>query len=134
MRIIAFLILSVLIACAAERSRDGMIPIKKFEISPPASGTYAPWRERQDSPKWYAGELIIISESTFRYSRFSDVIDPDRPKPDYVGKLSIFKDHIYLDHPGVPYPYRVSGVADGMPALLTWGGMSNGKKQRRFLS
>src|SRR5262245_47359239 len=122
MRIIAFLTLSVLIAGAAEISRDGMIPIKEFQISPPASGRYAPWRDRKDSPKCYAGELITISESTFRYSYFSDVVDPNRPEPNYSGKLLTFKDHIYLDHPGVPYPYRVSGLADGVPVLLTWEG------------
>ena len=131
MRVLAFLMFLVLSASAGERSSDGMISIKKFEIAPPASGTYAPWRDRNDSIKWYAGELITITNSTFRYGRFSDVIDPDRPQPDYSGKISIFKEHVYLDHPGIAYPYRVSGLADGVPVLLTWEGYEQWKKKKK---
>ena len=130
MRLLALLMLFAVSSCAGERSRDGMIAIKKFEIASPASGTYAPWRDRNDSPQWYAGEVIVISESTFRYYQFSDVIDPDRPPPNYSGKLSVFKDHVYLDHPGVPYPYRVAGLADGVPVLLTWEGYEQWKKKK----
>ena len=131
MRILALLMILTVSVCAGERAKDGMISIKNFEIAPPASGTYAPWRDRKDSPRWYAGELIIITNSTFRYGRFSDVIDPDKPKPDYSGKISIFKDHVYLDHPGVPYPYRVAGLADGVPVLLTWEGYEQWKKKKK---
>jgi hypothetical protein len=128
MRVLAFMMILAFSAFAGERSR--MISIKKFEIAPPASGTYAPWRDRNDSSKWYAGELITVSESTFRYTRFSDSINPDRPQPDYSGKISIFKDHIHLDHPGIAYPYRVSGLADGLPVLLTWEGYEQWKKEK----
>ena len=131
MKILALLMILTVSVCAGERAKDGMISIKKFEIAPPASGTYAPWRDRKDSPRWYAGELITITNSMFRYGRFSDVIDPDRPQPDYSGKISIFKDHIFLDHPGIAYPYRVSGLADGVPVLLTWEGYEQWKKKQK---
>ena len=133
MKIIAFFMFLVLSASAyaGDRASDGMISIKKFEIAPPASGTYAPWRDRNDSLKWHAGQLITVSGPTFRYVFFSDAIDPDRPQPDYPGKISIFKDHVFLDHPGVPFPYRISGLADGVPVVLTWEGYEQWKKKKK---
>lgn len=130
MRVFIFLVTLTFSACAERRTRDGMIPIKKFKIAPPVSGTYAPWRKRKDAAEWYAGEMIDISESTFRYSRFSDAIDPARPEPDYSGKLSIFDDHIYLGPPDIPSAYRVSGLADGAPVLLTLQGYEQWKKEK----
>ncbi|WP_150107222.1 hypothetical protein [Pedosphaera parvula] len=131
MRVVTFLVLLVFTGHAEERSPDGMIPVAKFVVSAPASGKYVPWRDPKDSPKWYAGELVVISESSFHYSQFSDAIDPNRPERDYSGKLSVFKDHIYLDHPGVPFPYRISGVADGVQVLLTWEGYEQWKRTKK---
>ena len=126
---LVLLLLLALTSYAAERSSDGMIPIAKFTISAPASGTYAPWHDRKDQIKWYAGEIIIITNSSFRYTTFSDVVGK---RPDYSGTVSVFKDHIYLDHPGIPYPYRVAGVADGVPVLFTWEGYEQWKKTRKI--
>lgn len=128
MRILAFLMLIVLSGQAAEGSRDGMISVKKFVISAPAAGTYAPWRDPKQN-KWFAGEIIVISGSTFRYTTFSDVVGSER---DYSGTLSVLKDHIYLEHPGVPYPYRVTGLADGVPVMLTWAGYEQWKEKGKL--
>ncbi len=131
MKTFALLTLFVLAGHAAESPKDGMIPVAKFTVQAPATGRYTPWRDSQNQTVWYASEIIVIRESLFRYSRFSDVIDPKRPEPDYSGKLSVFKDHIYLDHPGVPFPYRIAGVADGVPVLLTWESYEQWKKTKK---
>jgi hypothetical protein len=102
-----------------------MIPVAKFVLSAPASGTYSPWRDPKDQIKYFAGELISITNSSFHYGTFSDVPDT---RVHYSGSVSVFKDHIYLDHPGIPYPYRVAGVADGVPVLFTWEGYEQWKK------
>jgi hypothetical protein len=125
MRTLAILMLLTLACHAGQRSSDGMIPVAKFVVSTPASGLYGPWRDAKDQTKWYAGELITVTNSSFRYTTFSDVVGK---RPDYSGTVSVFKDHIYLDHPGVPYPYRVAGVADGTPVLFTWEGYEQWKK------
>jgi hypothetical protein len=127
-----FAVIFVAGAVAGEKQEDGFIPIAKFEMSAPAPGRYAPWRGPDGQLKWYAGELINITNSSFRYTRFSDVA---RPQPDFAGSLKIHSDHIYLDHPGIPYPYRVAGKADGIAVLMTWEGFEEWKKGRRvFMS
>ncbi|HSY18474.1 MAG TPA: hypothetical protein VK815_09085 [Candidatus Acidoferrales bacterium] len=110
---------------ASEPPKDGMIPVAKFVLQAPPPGRYTPWHDPKDQIKWYAGEIIVITRTNFHYTTFSDVI---RPMPDYSGPLTVFKDHVYLDHPGVPYPYRVAGVADGLPVLLTWEGYEQWKR------
>ena len=126
MRTFALLLLFALTCHAGEPLSDGMIPVSKFIISAPAYGLYGPWRDAKDQHNWYAGELVIITNASFRYTTFSDVVRTNRP--DYSGTVSVFKDHISLNHPGVPYPYRVAGAADGIPVLLTWEGYEQWKK------
>ncbi|MGA3285014.1 MAG: hypothetical protein ABSD57_11230 [Verrucomicrobiota bacterium] len=121
-----FVLLSVSAVVAGESTKDGFVPIAKFEVSSPVPGWYAPWRDPKDQTKWYAGQLILITNASFRYGTFSDVVGV--PRPDYSGPLKVFADHIYLDHPGVPYPYRVAGKADGIPVLVTWEGYEQWKK------
>jgi hypothetical protein len=117
-------------AVAADRSSDGDIVIERFELSStPTEGRYGPWRDR-NKEGWYAGEIITITNAFFRYVTFSDVGDPKHPRPDYSGPIKIFPDHIFLDHPGVPYPYRVAGRADGRPVLVTWEGYKQWKKRK----
>jgi hypothetical protein len=82
--------------------------------------------------QWTAAEIITITNASFRYVRFSDVIDPKHPRPDYSGSLKIFPDHVYLDHPGVPYPYRVAGRADGTPVLVTREGYEQWKNGKNI--
>ena len=125
MRTIAFLFLFVFTCKAAESTKDGMVPIAKFVVSAPVSGRYTPWRDPQDHHRWFCGEIILINGSSFCWTEFSDVV---RPEPDYSGTLVMYKEHIYLNHPGIPYPYRVAGVADGVPVLLTWEGYESWKK------
>jgi hypothetical protein len=116
MRTLAFLLLFAHSCLAAEPPRDGMIPMPKFVLSAPTNGTYAPWRDPKDAPRLYAGELITITNASFHYTYFSDVVGGGH---DYSGTVSVFKDHIYLNHPGIQDPYRVAGVADGVPVLFT---------------
>ena len=112
---------------SSNKSEDGDILINKFKLSPPANGTYAPWRNQKNQINCYGGELITIKASSFEYTTFSDVIGAERP--DYKGHIEVFNDHIYLDHPGVPYPYRMSGIADGVLVLITWEGYEEWKKK-----
>jgi hypothetical protein len=117
---------------AADRSDDGDIAVAKFELSTPAEGRYAPWRDPKDRSSFYGGELITITKASFHYHIFSDAIDPKHPSPDFSGPLKVFPDHVYLDHPGVPYPYRVAGRADGTPVLVTWEGYEQWKKAKKI--
>jgi hypothetical protein len=129
--LLLFVLLFASAAVAADRSDDSNIAIAKFELSAtPVEGRYAPWRDPKNQINWWAGELITITNASFRYSTFSDVIDSKHPRPDYSGPLKVF--HVYLDHPGVPYPYRVAGRADGTPVLVTWEGYEQWKKDRKI--
>ena len=122
---VSFLMLFIFPVHAAQPDKQGMIPVAKFVVQAPASGNYAPWQSKNH---WaYAGEIIVISGSTFRYRRFTDVLS-DKPEPDYSGSFSVFENHINLDHPNVPNPYRVAGVADGVPVLMTQKGFEQWKK------
>jgi hypothetical protein len=125
MRTITLLLLLTISCCAADHPKDGMVQITKFVVSAPATGRYAPWRDSKNHVAWYAGEIIAITNSAFHYTFFTDVVGDDR---EYSGKLSVTKDWIVLEHPGIAYPYRVSGVADGVPVLLTWAGYEQWKK------
>ncbi len=113
-------------AVASERFKDGLVPISKFEVSAPATGRYAPWRDPKDQIQYYGGEIIVVRDASFQYVVFSDYLG--RPLPDYSGPLMTFKDHVYLDHPGVRLPYRVAGIADGVSVLVTWAGYEEWKK------
>jgi hypothetical protein len=113
---VIFLLLFTTFGCASHISRDGHIRISKFKISEPASGTYTPWNPR-NRIGIYAGEVIIIQGSAFRYTRFSDT--SSYIPPNYLGEFTVFADHIYLNDPRVPSPFRIAGIADGVPALLT---------------
>jgi len=124
MKNLALLLLLAMTCCAGELSNDGMVSVAKFSVSAPAFGLYGPWRDK-DKTGWYGGELITITNATFNYTTFSDVAGK---RPEYSGALLVLTDHIYLNHPGVPYPYRVAGVADGVPVLFTWEGYEQWKK------
>jgi hypothetical protein len=113
---------------SAAEATYGQTVIEKFEISEPADGRYTPWRYGDERP--YAGELITISGSSFRYKTFSDVITGN-PEPDYSGVVKKFEERIVLDHPKMAYPFRVSGLADGRSVLLTWRGYREWKKSKR---
>jgi len=73
-----------------------------------------------------AGEVIIIQGSSFRYTGFSDA--GSYIPPDYKGGFSSFADHIYLNDSRVPSPFRVAGIADGAPVLLTREGYEQWQK------
>jgi hypothetical protein len=131
--ILLFALLFAAAAVAADRSDDGDIAVAKFELSTrPAEGRYAPWRDPKNQIGWYAGEVIMITNASFRYTTFSDVIDPKHPCPDFSGPLKVFPDHVYLDHPGMRYPYRVAGRADGTAVLVTWEGYEQWKKSKKI--
>ncbi len=102
-------------------------PKQVFTISRPANGQYMPQRNRSDH--YFAGQIITIKDQTFRYEYFTDVVNAETP--DYTGKIQVFEDHIFLDHPGVPYPYRVAGVLDGRSVLLSWEAFQSLKKNGR---
>jgi hypothetical protein len=125
MKTFAFIVLCAIGCYAADTPKDGMIPIAKFVVSAPANGRYTPWRNAQSHPNYYAGEIIAITNSVFHYTFFSDVVGDGR---DYSGKVSATNNFIFLQHPGIAYPYRVAGVADGVPVLLTWAGYEQWKK------
>jgi len=110
------LLLFSLFGCAHNIGHYHNIRISKFKLSEPAPGTYAP-QDSHNRIMFFAGEIIIIEGSSFRYTRFSDV--GSYIPPDYRGEFSSFSDHIYLNDPRVPSPFRIAGVADGTSVLLT---------------
>jgi hypothetical protein len=113
-----------------ESDKEGNVAIAKFELSAiPAEGEYGPWHDVKQY--WYAGEITTIPNGSFRYTWFSDAMSDRRPQPPYSGPLKVFSDHIYLDHPGVCYPYRVAGKADGTPVIMTWEGYEQWKKTKK---
>ena len=93
-----------------------------WKLQPPTSGLYGP----DPSQRWYTGELVRIDGTNFHYTRFTDVAGS--PVPAYTGRVVLYGDHIYLDHPGVPYPYRISGLLTNRPVLWTWEGYEQWKK------
>lgn len=127
MKTLVFALLFTSLGCAAAKAQD--YRISKFMVSAPTPGTYAPWRDSSENDgRFFAGEIIIIHDTSFRYGNFSDDLDTNYPPDDFTGKLSVFKDHIFLNHPGVPYPYRIAGKADGTPVLMTWKAHEQWKK------
>ncbi|HWH70143.1 MAG TPA: hypothetical protein VNT26_12215 [Candidatus Sulfotelmatobacter sp.] len=131
MRFALLLLFVASLGMASEGSTDGLIPISNFVLSKPPAGKYAPWRNADEQANWFAGETIEIKTSSFHYATFTDVVGLDRPQPDYSGPLKVFTDHIYLDHPGICYPYRVAGRADGVPVLLTWAGYEEWRRTHK---
>ena len=99
-----------------------------FVITLLRDGRYTPWRESKDEITYYAGEITTIQGTQFRYTYFTDAVIEGRIDPNYSGTLKVFDDHIYLDHPGVPYPYRITGMLDGVYVMVTWEGYQEWKK------
>jgi|GEM_PF-2533946 len=99
-----------------------------FTISRPANGRYSPKRDKKDYG--FAGEIVTIKDQTFRFERFTDCVGEETP--DYTGKLQVFEDHIFLDHPGIQFPYRIAGILDGRPVLLNWKTYQAWKKGNRI--
>ncbi|WP_415909466.1 hypothetical protein [Oleiharenicola sp. Vm1] len=99
-----------------------------FVVAPPKDGRYVPWRKSEDSSRHYAGEIITLSGAGFRYQYFTDVIEEEVIVPDWSGGLKISPDHIYLDHPAVPFPYRITGLLDGVFVMTTWRAVEHWKK------
>jgi len=112
----SFLLLFSLFGCAHNIGHYHEIRISKFKISDPTPGTYTPWSPH-NKIGYFAGEVIIMQGSTFRYTGFSDT--SSYIPPDYRGEFSSFSDHIYLNDPRVPSPFRVAGTADGVSVLLS---------------
>jgi hypothetical protein len=75
-------------------------PKQMFTISRPENWRYMPHRDKSDH--YFDGQIITIKDQTFRYEYFTDVVSAETP--DYTSKIQVFDDHIFLDHPGVPYP------------------------------
>lgn len=105
-------------------------PSKKnsFVVEPPKEGQYVPWREEKDAIRHYAGEIITLSAASFRYQSFTDSLEEEMIVPDWSGQLKVSADHIYLDHPGVPFPYRITGLLDGVFVMTTWRAFEHWKK------
>jgi len=120
-----YLLLFSFFGCAHNIGHYHNIRISKFKLSQPRPGTYTPWNpHNRISP--LAGEVIIIQGSSFRYTGFSDA--GSYIPPDYKGGFSSFADHIYLNDSRVPSPFRVAGIADGAPVLLTREGYEQWQK------
>ncbi len=92
--------LFVLASHAAECPKDGMIPVPVSPFGSCAREDMLRGANPKDQINWFGGEIIVINGSSSRYARFSD--DISRPMLDYSGTLSVFKDHVCLDHPGLP--------------------------------
>jgi hypothetical protein len=125
----AFAFASVLASVLAEEAPVQSSPSKEqpalvFKISLPADGQYAP--NQSDDEIYYAGETITIKDQTFRFLTFTDIANAEGA--DFKGKVQVFEDHVFLDHPGVMYPYRIAGTLDGRPVLLTWIAYQSWKK------
>lgn len=125
--------LIVLIAVSFSLLGSGCSSLRpqRFVITPPVDGKYTSWREPAEQADCYVGEIIIFTGSKFRYVHFSDVSSDIR---DYSGTVELYQDHLYLDGPGIPFPHRVAGIADGTPVLVTWEGYKQWKKTGQFLA
>ncbi|WP_414664858.1 hypothetical protein [Horticoccus sp. 23ND18S-11] len=99
-----------------------------FTIAPVKDGRYVPWRDSRNEGKYYAGEITTVVGTKFRCIYFTDVIRQEEIRPDYSGTLKSYADHIYLDHPGVAYPYRVTGFLHGAFVMTTWRNYEHWKK------
>jgi hypothetical protein len=106
-KILALLILVSLGSLFAESTK----PKQSFVIAPVKNGTYTPWRDRKEAERFYAGETIEVSGTKFHYVFFTDALQEHYP--DWTGRLQVFPDHIFLDHPGIAYPHRITGYLDG---------------------
>ena len=93
---------------------------------------YAPWRAGQAFSDYGAGEIIAIRKGAFNYRSWSSIEDRSSA-PLYAGTLVLLKDRIFLDHPEVAFPYRVSGMADGVSVLLKWRGFEDWKRTHTLL-
>ncbi len=111
----------------AEGRETAHIAIASFVVTLPVNGVYAPWRNVQESLDHPTGEIIAIRKGTFNHRAWTDAETRDKA-PLHSGKLALLKDRIFLDHPEVAYPYRVSGLADGVQVLLKWRGFEDWKK------
>jgi len=97
-----------------------------FTLSRPVNGRYTQKWDK-DHPGYARDiDILTIKDNTFRYE-----YSVDEEPFDHTGKLQVFEDHIFLDHPEVPYPYRVSGILDGVPVLLTWQAYQTWKKNKQ---
>jgi hypothetical protein len=105
----------------AQQSHRAVVSVS-WKLQPPVSGRYVP----DPSKSWFAGEIVQIDGTNFHYTQFTDV--GSARVPDYRGRVLIFKDHIYLDHPGMAYPYRISGLLTNRPVIWTWKGYEQWRK------
>ena len=88
--------------------------INKTIIRPP-DGRYSP----DPKGRYFAGEIITIKGESFQYTRFSDAVS-EKDEPTYSGKVIFYSDRVFLNHPGIPFPYRIPGKLNGIPVLWTW--------------
>jgi hypothetical protein len=123
--LVSILLLFSFFGCTQSLSHYHNIRISKFKLSQPEPGTYTPWNPH-NRIGYFAGEVIIIQGSSFRYTGFSDT--GSYIPPDYKGEFSSFADHIYLNDSRVPSPFRVAGIADEVPVLLTRAGYEQWQK------
>jgi hypothetical protein len=110
-----FLILVTLVASAVavEASKPAVVRVP--------NGDYVP------DPKqgWFAGEVITISGTKYRWRYFTDDIS-HTPKPQ-EGLIKYFPDHIVLE--GLKWePKRIPGILDGVPVLWTEKGYAEWKR------
>jgi len=89
----------------------------KFKISNLHDGLYVPYRTISFRGV-FTSERLTIKNNTFHYKYFTDVVDAYAP--DFKGAIRAKKDIIFLDHPGMSFPYRVTGKLEGRPVILTW--------------
>ena len=124
-----FLFSVLLATCVSGIAVFAAAPKKRgFVLAPPKAGVYAPWHNSTEALGFYAGEIITLSKEAFRYQLKTDVIEEDNILQDWEGSLRIFEGHIYLDHPGVPFPYRITGYLDGVFVMTTWRTFERWKK------
>jgi hypothetical protein len=107
---------------AAAKSRQ------TFVAAPPKDGNYVPWRDPKEASRYYAGETIAIAGVDFHYVFFTDALQEEMIFPDWKAKMKVFPDHIYLDHPGIAYPHRITGYLDGEFVMITWRALEHLKR------
>jgi len=115
------LLLCLVASCLSDASAAAENKSKNsFVLAPAKDGKYAPWRDPEEAIRHYAGEIVTIDGAKFRSTYFTDVVETEALDSDFSGAVRRYDDHIYLDHPGLAYPYRVTGFLDGTFVMITW--------------
>ncbi len=126
--VVAIFAVGLCCCIGCKTTEPGFVRINTFEICRPVQEVYAPWPDPEKPAIGFEVELITITNGSFVWSYLTDACSPVTNS----GPLLVFKDHIYLNNPGVWEPFRIAGRADGTPVLLKRADYEAWKKTKRI--